>query len=87
MKFVLGILGLSVGYALIYYGVTLFRSYDSGSGHAFGIPLAVLLGFRSIYNTDPDPYANPPFQFAPQTLYKGASGGTSGSGTGGTTLA
>lgn len=70
MKAVVGMLAFGFGYALMYYGIIMYRVYDSTNpADTPGTPLSVLLGF-SQGNTIGSPstngskqgFATPPFQ-------------------------
>lgn len=61
MRFPIGVLGFGLGYALLYYGVSMYRQYDPSTYTAVAAPpLSVLLGFPA-KNSKP---ANVPFKAA-----------------------
>jgi len=88
MKLIVGMAAFSLGYTLIYYGVVMFRGYDSTNpNNTRAIPFGALLGFTSNYiggdiNAD---WAKPPFRFGAAVNTSGtpSSAPAQASGSGG----
>jgi hypothetical protein len=52
MKLIVGMLGFGFGYVLFYYGLTMYRNYDSSNpADTAGTPFSVLLGFNSKWDS------------------------------------
>ena len=68
MKLIVGMLAFAFGYVLLYYGIGMYRGYDSANpANTTGIPLSVLMGFNGKWSDiganpgAPGVYATPPF--------------------------
>jgi hypothetical protein len=61
MKFAFGIGALILGYTVLYYGMCLYRNYNSSTGTSAGIPFGILLGIPQTSGNAAN--AMPPFQF------------------------
>lgn len=70
MRTIVGMFMVALGYVTLYYGVVMYRQYDSTASSATqGIPFSVLLGLHardaivSSAGSEVPPYAGVPFKF------------------------
>lgn len=62
MKVVMGMIGTSVGYALLYYGVAMIRGYNrTNPKDSKGIPFSALIGVQTGASDVGGDFARPPF--------------------------
>lgn len=61
MRLIVGVTAIAIGYALLYYGVVMYKYYNSTSGTSQGIPLSSLLGIPGRQGDAAADWAQPPF--------------------------
>lgn len=74
MRLIVGMMSFVAGYALLYYGVVLYREYVPANPSATnGIPFSALLGFKPNVSSLGTMWVHPPFTYAPSATTSGTA--------------